>query len=212
MLCRSIDRAHTKLSMVFRYPILMPIGNGNINYVQLPIKDGDDVKLMFHAVAQIPPSNTIEMYLQTCPMDHSCRPSIPFNEKNATNDMEILATSDVMRGNFEMDTNEGEGTLAIVTQSVIIVSENYVDIPLTNEDDGVELYDEEEINEQIYVDEPGDEPPINKTTLDGNQHFMPSPMFKQLNWDVINNMPSEPITTRTGLWNGSSELFKGLRF
>ena len=29
----SIDRAHTKLSMVFQYPILMPIGNGNINYV-----------------------------------------------------------------------------------------------------------------------------------------------------------------------------------
>ena len=74
------------------------------------------------------------MYLQTCPMDHSCRPSIPFNEENATNDMEILATSDVMRGNFEMDTDEGEGTLAIMTQSVIIAFENYVDIPLTNED------------------------------------------------------------------------------
>ena len=59
----SIDCAHTKLSMVFRYPILMPIKNGNINYVQLSIKDGDDVKLMFHAKAQIPPSNTIEMYL-----------------------------------------------------------------------------------------------------------------------------------------------------
>ena len=29
----SIDRAHTKLSMVFRYPNLMSIGNGNINYV-----------------------------------------------------------------------------------------------------------------------------------------------------------------------------------
>ena len=56
----SIDRAHTKLSMVFRYPILMPIGNRNINYVQLPIKDGDDVQLMFHAVAKIPPSNTTE--------------------------------------------------------------------------------------------------------------------------------------------------------
>ena len=41
---------------------------------------------------------------------------------------------------------------------------------------------------------------------------MPSPMFKQLNWDVINNMPSESITVRTGLWNGYSELFKGLRF
>ena len=41
---------------------------------------------------------------------------------------------------------------------------------------------------------------------------MPSPMFKQLNWDVINNMSFEPITTQTRLWNGSSELFKGLRF
>ena len=55
----SIDRAHTKLSMVFLYPILMPIENGNINYIQLPIKDSDDVKLIFHAIAQSPPSNTI---------------------------------------------------------------------------------------------------------------------------------------------------------
>ena len=36
----------------------MSIGNGNINY-----KDDEDVKLMFHIVEQIPPSNTIEMYL-----------------------------------------------------------------------------------------------------------------------------------------------------
>ena len=58
-----IDRTHTILSMIFWYPILIPIGNGNINYIKLPIKDDDDVKLMFHAIAQIPPSNTIEMYL-----------------------------------------------------------------------------------------------------------------------------------------------------
>ena len=59
----SIDRAHTMLSMILQYLILMSIGNGNINYIQLPIKDDDDVRLMFHVVAQIPPSNTIEMYL-----------------------------------------------------------------------------------------------------------------------------------------------------
>ena len=59
----SIDRDHTKLSMVFQYLILMPIGNGNINCVQLPIKDGDDVKLMFHVVAKIPLSNSIENLL-----------------------------------------------------------------------------------------------------------------------------------------------------
>ena len=66
----------------------------------------------------------------------------------------------------------------------------------------MELYDEEEINEQIYVDEPDYECSINKASIDGNQNFMPSPMFKQLNWNVINNTPSEPIIARTRLWNG----------
>ena len=41
---------------------------------------------------------------------------------------------------------------------------------------------------------------------------MSSPMFKQLNYDVINNMSFELIIARTELWNGSRELFKGLRF
>ena len=69
----------------------------------------------------------------------------------------------------------------------------------------MELYDEEKVNEQIYVDKLDDEPPINNASLNGNQNFMPSPMFKQSNWDVINNTPSEPIITRIILWNGSSE-------
>ena len=76
----------------------------------------------------------------------------------------------------------------------------------------MKLYGQEEINEQIYVDEPDDEPLINKTSLDGNQNSMPSPMFKQLNWDVINNKPYKLITTQTESWNRLSELFKGLRF
>ena len=107
--------------------------------------------------------------------------------------MKILTTSDAMIGNIKMDTNEVGGTLATVTQSIIRVAKNYVNISLTNEDDDVKLYDEEEINKKICVDEPDDDPPINKDSLDGNQDFMPSPMFKQLNWDMINNKPSEPI-------------------
>ena len=35
----------------------------------------------------------------------------------------------------------------------------------------------EEINEKIYVDELDNEPPINKASLNGNQHFMSSSMF-----------------------------------
>ena len=58
----------------------------------------------------------------------------------------MLATSDTMRGNIEIDIDEVGGTLTTMTQLVIITSENYVDIPLTNEDDDVELYYDEKIN------------------------------------------------------------------
>ncbi|KAJ9672503.1 hypothetical protein PVL29_025922 [Vitis rotundifolia] len=207
----SIDRAHTMLSMIFRYPSLMSIGNGNINYIQLPIKDDDDVKLMFHVVAQIPPSNTIEMYLQTRPRDHSSGLSPSLDQEIMGHDVEIPG-----KGNLAVHTDETEedlahndvmgANLAVVTESVMIATNNYVDIPFTNEN--VEFYDEDEINEMNY----DDEPPTNKASLDDGEHIMPSPMFKQLNWDVINSMPAEPPTSRTGLWNESNELFKGLRF
>ena len=61
----------------------------NINYIQLPIKDDDDVRLMFHVVAQILPSNTIEMYLQTRPMDHSSGLSPSLDQKIIGHDVEI---------------------------------------------------------------------------------------------------------------------------
>ncbi|KAL6342251.1 hypothetical protein AAG906_006874 [Vitis piasezkii] len=177
----SIDRYRYHVIHDISYPILMSIGNGNINYIQLPIKDDDDVRLMFHVVAQIPPSNTIEMGI---------RRQIDEMDEN-------LAHNDEMGGN-----------LAVVTQSVMGATNNYVDIPFTNENDDVEFYDEDEINEMHY----DDEPPTNKVSSDDGEHIMPSPMFKQLNWDAINSMTAEPLTPRTGLWNESNELFKGLRF
>ena len=84
-----IDHTHTMLSMIFRYPILMPIGNGNINYIQLPIKDDDDVRLMFHSIAQISPSNTIEMYLQTHPRNHSFGLSPSFDHEIMGHDVKV---------------------------------------------------------------------------------------------------------------------------
>ena len=61
-----------------------------------------------------------------------------------TDDMERnLAHNDKMRGNF-----------AVVTQLVMIATNNYVDISFTNEDDDVKFYDEDEINEKNYDDEP----------------------------------------------------------
>ena len=49
-----------------------------------------------------------------------------------------------------------------MTQSVIIATNNYVDIPCTNGNDDVEFYDEDEINENNY----DDKPPTNKASLD----------------------------------------------
>ncbi|KAL6320844.1 hypothetical protein AAG906_008844 [Vitis piasezkii] len=172
------------LSMIFRYPILMSIGNGNINYIQLPIKDDDDVRLMFHVVAQIPPSNTIEMYLQTRPRDHSSELSPSFDQEIMGHDVEIPA-----KGNLAVQIDEMDENLA------------------HNDEMGGNLA-VDEINEMHY----DDEPPTNKASSDDGEHIMPSPMFKQLNWDAINSMTTEPLTSRTGLWNESNELFKGLRF
>ena len=44
--------------------------------------------------------------------------------------------------------------MVVVTQLVMIATNNYVDISFTNEDDDVEFYDEDEINEKNYDDEP----------------------------------------------------------
>ena len=64
----SIDLMQTQLKMNFRYP--MSGVNGINNYIQVPIKNDDDVKGMLIVVAQASPAVTIEMYLKTFPIDH----------------------------------------------------------------------------------------------------------------------------------------------
>ena len=81
-----------------------------------------------------------------------------------------------------METNyahndEMRGNLAVVAQLVMIATNNYVDIPFTNENNDVEFYDEDEINKKNY----DDEPLTNKAFLDDIEHIMHFPMFKQLN-------------------------------
>ena len=71
----------------------------------------------------------------------------------------------------------------------------------------MEFYNEDEINENNY----DDKLPTKKTSLDDGEHIMSSLMFKQLNWDAINNMTTKPLTSRIGLWNEFNKLFKGLR-
>ena len=82
----------------------------------------------------------------------------------------------------------------MVIESVMLMIENFVDIPVQNDD--------------VYEDEP----PDNNSSLLGGEYEVPSPLYKELNWDVINAMSDETLTSRDGLWNESNELYEGLRF
>ena len=99
--------------------------------------------------------------------------------------------------NYEEDV-EPRVDPAMVTQSMMLIGENFVDIPIEN-DDVDELVDE-------------DDPLENKSFLNASDYEVPSPLFKELNWDVINAMSVETLTSRSGLWNESNELYEGLRF
>ena len=82
----------------------------------------------------------------------------------------------------------------MVIESVMLMDENFVDILVQNDD----------------VDE--DDPLENDSSLLGGEYEVPSPLYKELNWDVINAMSVETLTSHDGLWNESKELYKGLRF
>ena len=100
------DCTHTMLFMIFRYPIRMSIGNGNIDYIKLPTKDNDDVRLMFLAVIQIPPLNIIEIYLQTRLRDHSVGLSPSFDQEIMGHDVEIPT-----KGNLVVHVDDMKGNL-----------------------------------------------------------------------------------------------------
>ena len=82
----------------------------------------------------------------------------------------------------------------IVIESVMLMAENFVDSLVQNDD----------------VDE--DEPLENDSSLLGGEYEVPFPLYKELNWDVINAMSDETLISHDGLWNESNELYKGLRF
>ena len=116
--------------------------------------------------------------------------------KSYDNDMELIVGVD----------------LAGVINSIVMTIENYVDILPGNGDDNVELFDENDGNEGIMDIEDNENTENDTSLLGGSEHDVPSPIFRKLNWDVINSMVDKDLTARTGLWSESDEMFKGLRF
>ena len=92
--------------------------------------------------------------------------------------------------------------LAGITDSTVMTVENYVDILPENDDDNVELFDEDDRNEDIIDMEDNENTENDSSLLGGGEHDVLSLIFRELNWNVINYMADKDLTTCTGLWNG----------
>ena len=192
----SIDPMQTRLKMNFRYLVFG--ANGISNYIQIPIKDDDYVKGMFIVVAQASPTVTIEMYLETFPIDHHVM-SIGCSQREQIVEESMFPMGyDRMSSPLDCHTYEKDVETRMnsemVIESVMLMAKIFVDIPVQNDD----------------VDE--DEPLENDSSLLGGEYEVPSPLYKELNWDVINVMSDETLTSRDVLWNESNELYKELGF
>ena len=142
------------------------------------------------------------MYLETCPIDYhvvsiGCSQREQIVEENISPLGYDRVPSPVDCLNYEENVEPRVNSI-IVTQSVMLIAENFVDIPVEN-DDVDQLVDE-------------DGPPENNSSLNAGEYEVYSPLFKELNWDVINFMSVETLTSLSGLWNESNELYERLRF
>ena len=168
------------------------------------------MSIMFDVVAQSPPPNTIKMYCQTSSRDHddmlsgftapvhieAIGPSQQRVEENTSSPM-----------SFQSYDNEIEPVMGVelagMIEPIMMTTTNFVDILPNNDDDNVELFDEDDADEDIMNMEDNGNNVIgeNDVSLFGSEHDVLPPLFGQLNWDVINYMINHDLTTITGLWN-----------
>ena len=174
---------------------------------------------MFNVVAQSLPPNTIEMYYQTSSSDHHPMPSsftTPMHIEDVGPSQQIVEENTSSPTYMQSYDNEIEPIVRVdltwVTDSIVMIVENYVDILPRNDDDNVELFDEDDGNEDIMDMEDNENTENDASLLGGGEHDVPSPIFRELNWDIINSIVDNDLIARTSLWNESDELFKGLRF
>ena len=164
--------------MNFRYPVFG--ANGINNYIQIPIKDDDDVRGMFIAIAQASLVVTIEMYLETFSIDHHVMSIGCSQREQVVEESMSLMGYDRVSSLLHCPTYEEDAetrmNLEMVIESIMLMVENFVDIPIQNDD----------------VDE--DEPLENDSSLLGGEYEVSSPLYKELNWDVINAMSDETST------------------
>ena len=126
----SINLMQTQLKMNFRYPVFG--ANGISNYIQISIKDDDDVRGMFIVVAQASPAVSIEMYLETFPIYHhamsiGCSQREQIVEESMSPMGYDRMSSPVDCHTYEEDV-ETRMNSEMVIESVMLMAKNFVDI------------------------------------------------------------------------------------
>ena len=119
----------TQLKMNFQYPVFRV--NGISNYIQVPIKDDDDVKGMFIVVAQASPTITIEMYLEAFPIDHHALMSISCNQREQIIKKNMSMGNDRVSSPVDCHTYkedvETRMNSTMVIELVMLMAKNFVD-------------------------------------------------------------------------------------
>ena len=111
---------------------------------------------MFTIVAQSPPPNSIVMYCQTSSIDYHSMPSsftTPMHIESLGLSQQMVEENTSFPMYMQSYDNDMEPIvrvdLAGVIDSIVMKIENYVDILPGNDDDNVELFDEDDGNENI---------------------------------------------------------------
>ena len=140
---------------------------------------------MFTIIAQSPPPNTIEMYCQTSSIDYhpipssfttpmhieSLGPSQQMVEENTSSPMYMQSYDNDMKPIVKVD-------MAGVTKSIVMTVGTYVDILPGNDDDNVELFDEDDGNEDIMDMEDNENTENDASLLGGGEHDVSFPIFR----------------------------------
>ena len=140
---------------------------------------------MFHVVTQSPHSNIIEMYCQTSSIDHHSMPisfTTPMHIEGVGPSQQMVEENTSSPTYMQSYDNDMEPIVRVdlvgVTDSIVMIIENYVDILLGNDDDNVEFFDENDGNEDIMDIEDNENTKNDASLLGDGEHDVTSPIFR----------------------------------
>ncbi|XP_023741643.1 uncharacterized protein LOC111889720 isoform X2 [Lactuca sativa] len=209
-LATSFDKQHHRINLIYRYP---SVGIENVvKYIPLPIKDNDDVGIMFDVLRFHQEVSNIDLYLEVEDIDQirhvemESRNHEPVVLEEQRNNELLLPNTNHVNAISDMIHNEDFYTISqAVVVSNGIISDNEID----EEDDIREEYDEDDGVDITQEHEP---PHVDRgeTSFDNN-HQVPSTFTNIDETNVISDgnwTVSQSISKNDFTWELEKDSFK----